>query len=181
MTATQSGGGARLPLLGLRRRPGRLARAVMRTPQALYDRGWSWMFGHVFVSITYRGRTTGKRRQTVAMALAFDPATHEVIVCSAWGPDSEWLRNLHARPALHIMIGGESYAPEQRFLTEDESTAVAREFLRCHPWRSRLIAAVLGWGDLGTETALREFVRSHPFVAFAPPRTAFRNTSTTRS
>jgi hypothetical protein len=57
------------PLLGLRRRPGRLALAVMRIPRPLHGRGWGWMLDHTFLLIAHQGRKTGKRRETVAMAL----------------------------------------------------------------------------------------------------------------
>ena len=102
------------PLLGLRRQPGRLALAVMRLPRPLYHRGWGWLLDHTFLLIAHQGRKTGKRRETVAMALAYDPDTREAVVFSAWGPNTEWIRNLRAHPALQIQIGRESYVPEQR-------------------------------------------------------------------
>lgn len=160
------------PLLGLRRQPGRLALAAMRLPRPLYQRGWGWMLDHIFLLIAHQGRKTGKRRETVAMALSYDPDTREAVVFSAWGPNTEWIRNLRAHPALQIQIGREAYVPEQRFLSEDESVAVVREFQRRHPWRTRLFAAILGWGDLSSETAVKEFVRSRPFVSFRPTREA---------
>ena len=43
-----------------------------------------------------QGRKTRKRREAVAMALTYDPGTREAIVCSAWGPNTEWIRNLRA-------------------------------------------------------------------------------------
>jgi hypothetical protein len=100
------------------------------------------------------------------------PGHARAIVFSAWGPNTEWIRNLRAHPALQIQIGRESYIPEQRFLSEDESIAVVDEFRRRHPWRVRLFAAILGWGGLSSDTAVREFVRDRPFVLFrpAPPR-----------
>jgi deazaflavin-dependent oxidoreductase (nitroreductase family) len=158
----------RRPLLGLRRQPGRLVLAAMRVPRPLYRHGWGWMLDHTFLLIVHRGRKTGKRRETVAMALAYDPHTREAVVFSAWGPNTEWIRNLRAHPALQIQIGREAYVPEQQFLSEDESVAVVREFQRRHPWRTRLFAAILGWGDLSSETAVREFVRTRPFVSFRP-------------
>jgi deazaflavin-dependent oxidoreductase (nitroreductase family) len=160
------------PLLGLRPQPGRLVLALMRLPRPLYRRGWGWMLDHTFLLIVHQGRKTGKRRETVAMALAYDPDTREAVVFSAWGPDTEWIRNLRAHPALLIQIGREAYVPEQQFLSEDESVAVVREFQRRHPWRTRLFAAILGWGDLSSETAVREFVRSRPFVSFRPAKRA---------
>ena len=160
------------PFLGLRRQPGRLVLAAMRLPRPLYDRGWGWLLGHTFLLITHEGRKTGKPHETVAMALTYDPETHQAVVFSAWGPNTEWIRNLRARPALRIQIGHESYSPEQRFLSEDESVAVAVEFRRRHPWRIRLFAAILGWGDLGSEAAVRDFVRNRPFVSFRPAQPA---------
>jgi deazaflavin-dependent oxidoreductase (nitroreductase family) len=156
------------PLLGLRGQPGRIALAFMRMPRPLYHRGWGRMLDHTFLLIVHRGRKTGKRRETVAMALSYDPETREVVVCSAWGPNTEWMRNLRARPALEIQIARERYVPEQHFLSEDEAVAVGLEFRRRHPWRLRLLAAILGWGDLSSETAVRKFVRSRPFVSFRP-------------
>ena len=163
---------ARRPLLGLRRQPGRLALVAMRVPRPLYHRGWGWMLDHVFLLIAHRGRKTGMRRETVAMALAYDRDTREAVVFSAWGTNTEWIRNLRAHPALQIEIGREAYVPEQRFLSDDESVAVVREFQRRHPWRTRFFAAILGWGDLSSETAVTEFVRSRPFVSFRPTRAA---------
>jgi deazaflavin-dependent oxidoreductase (nitroreductase family) len=157
-------------LLGLRRQPGRLALAAMRLPRPLYHRGWGRLLGHTFLLITHQGRKTGLRRETVAMALAYDPETEEAVVFSAWGPNTEWVRNLRANPALQIQIGRETYLPEQRFLSEDEAVAVATEFRQRHPWRLRLFAAILGWGDLSTEAAMREFVRARPFLSFSPGR-----------
>jgi deazaflavin-dependent oxidoreductase (nitroreductase family) len=157
------------PLFGVRRQPGRLALALMRLPRPIYRRGWGRLLGHTFLLIVHEGRKSGKRRETVAMALTYDPQTHEAVVCSAWGAETEWIRNLRARPALEIRIGRESFTPEQRFLSEDEGVAVAVEFLRRHPRRARIIAAILGWGDLGTEAAVRDFVRRRPFVSFAAP------------
>jgi deazaflavin-dependent oxidoreductase (nitroreductase family) len=140
----------------------------MRLPRPLYRHGLGRLLGHTFLLIAHRGRVSGKRRETVAMALSFDAVRREVVVCSAWGANTEWIRNLRSAPALEIRIGGDSFVPEQRFLSEDEAVAVAVAFGRRHPRRLRFLARVLGWGDLGTEPAVRELVRSRPFVAFRP-------------
>ena len=108
------------PLLGLRRQPGRLALALMRTPRPLYHRGWGWLLGHTFLLITHQGRKTGKRRETVAMVLTYDPDTREAVIFSAWGPNTEWMRNLRAHPALRDPDRTRRYLPEQHFLSEDE-------------------------------------------------------------
>lgn len=168
MTAGAHQAGHRKPLLGLRRAPGRLALQVMRLPRPLYRRGWGGLLGHVFLMITHVGRKTGNPRQTVAMALTYNRETREVVVCSAWGAGTDWIRNLRASPALRIEIGSESYVPIHRFLSEDESLAVATEFRRRHPWRLRLFSRTLAWGNLDSDQAIREFVRTRPFVQFRP-------------
>jgi deazaflavin-dependent oxidoreductase (nitroreductase family) len=160
------------PLFGLRRQPGRLVLTAMRLPRPLYHRGFGWLLGHTFLLITHQGRKTGKPHETVAMALTYDPDTRETVVCSAWGPNTEWIRNLRPHPALRVQTGRESYIPEQRFLSQDEAVAVGLEFRDRHPARLRLFAAILGWGDLSTEPAMREFVRNRPFVSFRPAERA---------
>jgi deazaflavin-dependent oxidoreductase (nitroreductase family) len=140
----------------------------MRMPRPLYRYGYGWLLGHTFILIAHQGRKTGKRRETVAMALRYDPDTRETVVCSAWGPNTEWISNLRAHPALQIQTGHDSYVPQQRFLSEDEAAAVAVEFRSRHPHRLRLLAAILGWGDLSTQSAMHDFVRNRPFVSFRP-------------
>lgn len=144
----------------------------MRLPRPLYHHGWGRLLGHAFLLIVHQGRKTGRRRETVVMALTYDAETGEAVVCSAWGPNTEWMRNLRAHPVLQIQIGRETYVPEQAFLSEDEAVAVASEFRDRHPRRLRLFSTILGWGDLGSEAAVRDFVRSRPFVVFRPARGA---------
>lgn len=163
------GGASRRPLLGFRRRPGRLVLWVFRLPLPLYRAGYGWLLGHTFLVVTHAGRRTGQPHATAAMVLARDAATGEAVICSAWGPRTDWIRNLRARPALQIQIGRTSFVPRQRFLTAEEAFAVGVDFRRRHPWRLRLLRRVLGLGDLRSDPALRELVSTRPFVAFRPP------------
>lgn len=99
----------------------------------------------------------------VAMVLAYDQASRRAVVCSAWGPDADWVRNLRAGPAVRVDIGRETFAPSHRFLTQDEAVGVVDQFQRHHPHRVRLICRVLGW-DLSSDGARRAFVAARPFV-----------------
>jgi deazaflavin-dependent oxidoreductase (nitroreductase family) len=156
------------PLLGLRRKPGRLALAVFRMPLRAYRHDAGWLLGHTFLLLVHTGRKTGRPHSTVAMVLRYDRGTREAVICSAWGPDADWVRNLRAGPAVQVQLGRESYTPKHRFLAEDESFEVAVQFRREHPWRLRLLSTILGWGDLRDDTTAREFTRTHPFVALRP-------------
>lgn len=151
------------------RAPGRLALAVFRLPLHLYRRGWGWLLGHTFLVFVHAGRKTGTPHLAIAMVLKFDKTTQEAVICSGWGPNADWVRNLQVQPALRVQIGREYFVPEQRFLTQDEAVAVVVEFRREHPWRVRLIAKVLDW-DLRSEAAVQDFVRTRPFVGFKPER-----------
>ena len=102
------------------------------------------------------------------MVLARDPLTGEVVICSAWGPKADWVRNLRANPALQVQIGRRSFVPEHRFLSEDESFAVAEEFRSRHPRRLRLMSWILGWGELRSDATVRVFIRVGAFVALGP-------------
>ena len=155
-------------LLGLRREPGRLALAVFRMPLHAYRHDAGWLFGRTFLTFTHRGRRTGQRYDAVAMVLRDDRASGEAVICAAWGAETDWYRNLHAGPAVKVQLGRDSYVPEHRFLSDDEAFEVGIEFRRDHPHRLRLLSAVLGWGDMDNDDALRSFVHGHPFVAFRP-------------
>jgi deazaflavin-dependent oxidoreductase (nitroreductase family) len=159
------------PLLGLRRRPGRLMLAVFRSPLVLYRRGWGWLLGTTFMLLVHTGRKTGQPHLMTAMVMRWNPSTREVVIFSGWGPNSDWVRNLRARPALRVEVGRESYTPQHRFLSEDESVAVTSDFVRRHPYRVWLATRILDWPDLHSETAVRDFVGTHPFVALRPADT----------
>jgi deazaflavin-dependent oxidoreductase (nitroreductase family) len=159
-------------LLGFRRQPGRLALLVFRTPLPLYRAGLGWLFlGRTFLVLTHVGRKTGKPHATAAMVLAEDGPSGEAVICSVWGPRADWIRNLHANPALRVQIGRESFVPHHRFLSGEEAFTVGVGFRRHHPWRVRMIGRVLGV-DLRSDTEMREFISARPFVALRPAEPA---------
>jgi F420H(2)-dependent quinone reductase len=100
--------------------------------------------------------------------LRYDPGKGEAVICAAWGPRTDWYRNLHAGPAVKVQLGRESFVPVHRFLTDEEAFAVAQRFRTDHPHRLRLVSTVLGWGELRDDAVVRRFIRTHPFVAFRP-------------
>jgi len=165
-------GHPRRPLLGLRRKPGRLALGVFRMPLNAYRHDAGWMLGRTFLAFTHTGRRTGQPRDAVAMVLRYDEVNREAIICSGWGAQTDWIRNLRAGPAVNVQLGRESFTPTHRFLTDDEGFDVVAHFRAQHPHRLRLITSIFGWGDLRDDAKVRDFVRTHPFVAFRPAAAA---------
>jgi hypothetical protein len=106
------------------------------------------------------------------MVLRYDPGVREAVICSAWGPDTDWIRNIRVHPAVRVQIGHDSFVPQQHFLAEEESLAVVAGFRHEHPGRVRLLSWILGCGDLSSDTAARKFVRTRPFVSFRPADSA---------
>jgi len=137
-------------------------------PLRAYRHGRGWLLGRTFLLLVHAGRNTGQPHETVAMVLSYNDRDHEAVICSAWGPDADWIRNLRARSASEVRIGRDSFIPEHRFLTDDEALAVALDFRRRHAWRLRLMATILGWGKLNSDSALGQFVHERPFVALRP-------------
>jgi hypothetical protein len=78
------------------------------------------------------------------------------------------LRNLRAGPAVKVQIGRDSFTPDHQFLTDDEAFDVTVQFRREHSQRLRLVSGVLGRGDLRSDATVRQFIHSHPFMAFQP-------------
>lgn len=165
-TASSRVGGPHRNWLGLRKKPGRLALALFRLPLSVAHSGH--LPGRTFVTFVHTGRITGQPHEAVAMVLRSDEATGEVVICGAWGPDTDWVRNLRAGPATRVQLGQASFVPDHRFLSDEEALDVVRYFRRYHPARLRLASTALGWGDLRSDAAARDFVQSHPFIAFRP-------------
>ena len=155
------------PLLGLRRKPGRLALAVFRMPLHAYRRNVGWLFGRTFLEFVHVGRTSGRQYETVAMVLYYQRATREAVI---------------ARPGVQHRLGAQPASgcrdpspARPRFLHpaapvphRGRKLHRRRGFRRAHPWRLRLLRAILGWGDLRGDAAVRDFILNHPFVAFRP-------------
>lgn len=49
----------------------------------------------------------------------YDDRSREATVISVWG-DSQWFRNISAKPAAQVEIGLQRYTPTQRFLNAEE-------------------------------------------------------------
>jgi hypothetical protein len=71
---------------------------VFRLPVVAYSHGQGRLLGRTFLHLVHVGRRSGQEHSAVAMVLAYEPVTSEAVICSAWGPDADWLRNLRAGP-----------------------------------------------------------------------------------
>jgi deazaflavin-dependent oxidoreductase (nitroreductase family) len=130
------------------------------------------MLGRTFLEFTHAGRKSGQQYATVAMVLSYDEPCQEAVICAAWGPETDWVRNLRAGSMTTVNIARDSFTARHQFLSNDEAFAVAQAFRRRHPHRLHTMQRLLGWGDLNDDATLRKFVEGHPMVRFSPERIA---------
>jgi deazaflavin-dependent oxidoreductase (nitroreductase family) len=155
----------------LRAKPTGLLRWSLKLPIVLYRWRLGWLFGHRFLLLTHRGRTSGLIRRAVLEVVRYDPATRESVVLSGWGAAADWYRNIRAQPAIEVQTGRLRYPPQQRLLTPEEAIAVAADFERRHPIEARIAPRILGWlgwSAGGARPSWRAQAAVIPMVAFRP-------------
>ena len=143
-----------------------------RAPVYLYRWRLGWLFGHRILLLTHTGRRTGLRRQTVLEVVEYREDGPEAVVVNGFGPNSDWLLNIQAKPGEEVTVGWQHFVASHRFLDEEEAMEVMRGYER----RNRLIAPIiragltwlLGWPYRGDESDRRRLVRQLPLVAFRP-------------
>ena len=145
---------------------------LFRAPVYLYRWRLGWLFGHRLLLLTHIGRRTGLRRETVLEVVEYRKAGPEVVVANGFGPDSDWLRNIEARPGEEVTVGSQHFVASHRFLGEDEAMRV----IQGYEHRNRFIAPIvrrgfswlLGWQYRGGESDRRRLVGQLPLIAFRP-------------
>ena len=95
--------------------------------QLLWRIRLGWLMGHGLLVLTHVGRHTGKQYRTVLYVQRYDDRSREATVISVWG-DSQWFRNISAKPAAQVEIGLQRYAPTQRFLNAEEIVELEKRF-----------------------------------------------------
>jgi hypothetical protein len=94
----------------------------------------------------------------------------EVVVANAFGPNSDWLRNVQAKSDEEVTLGSQHFAASHRFLGEEEAVTA----IRGYEHRNRLIAPIVragfswlvGWKYRSTDADCRRLVRQIPLLAF---------------
>jgi deazaflavin-dependent oxidoreductase (nitroreductase family) len=144
----------------------------LRAPAYLYRWRLGWLLGHRFLQLTHIGRRTGLRHRTVLEVVEYRKEGPEVVVVNGFGPDSDWVRNIEAKPGEEVTIGSQHFVASHRLIGEEEATRVIQNYER----RNRFIAPIvrrgfswlLGWRYCGSDADRRQLVRQLPLIAFRP-------------
>lgn len=145
---------------------------LLRVPVFLYRWHLGWLLGHRLLLLTHIGRRTGLRRQTVLEVVEYRKQGPEVVVANGFGPNSDWIRNIEAKPGEEVTVGSQHFIASHRWLGEEEAMRVIQGYER----RNRFIAPIvragfswlLGWPYHGGENERRQLVTQLPLLAFRP-------------
>ena len=145
---------------------------LFRAPVYLYYWHLGWLFGKRLLLLAHTGRRSGLRRQTLLEVVEYRNEGPEVVVANGFGPDSDWVRNIQAKPDEEVTVGSEHFAASHRFLDQEEAAAV----ICGYEHRNRFIAPIvragfswlLGWKYHSTDTDRRRLVIQIPLLAFRP-------------
>ncbi len=143
-----------------------------RAPVYLYRWRLGWLFGRRCLLLTHTGRRTGLRRQTVLEVVDYRKEGPEVVVVNGFGPNSDWVRNIEAKPDEEVTVGSQHFAASHRFLGEEEATEVMKDYEHRNWFIAPIIRLglswLLGWQYHGSDKDRRELVRRIPLIAFGP-------------
>lgn len=153
-------------------RPGPLLRRVLRAPTALYDHDLGWLFGHRLLRLTHSGRRSGRPYETVLEVIGIDRPSREVFVLVGFGTDSDWYRNIQARPPTEVVVGRARFRPAFRVLDDDEAADVVADYERDNWWMTPIVRRgfswLAGWRYDGSSAARHRLVQQLPVVGFRP-------------
>lgn len=156
------------------RKPGPLARRLLRAPARLYDWNLGWLLAHRFLLLTHVGRRPGKTHRTVLEVIGTRRAADEFLVVAGLGRSANWYRNLQAHPAAEVAVGRRRFRPQHRTLDEQEAVAALADYERRNrlaaPVVRRMLSWLVGWRYDGSDEGRRRLARELPVVAFRPAR-----------
>lgn len=146
---------------------------LFRAPLPLFHLGLGRLFGKRILLLTHIGRRTGVRRETLLEVVEYRHDGPEVVVANGFGPGSDWVRNIQAKPDdVEVTVGSQHFAAKHRFLGEQEAARVIKDY----EYRNRLIALIVrkgfswlvGWQYRGSADDRQKFVQQIPLIAFRP-------------
>jgi len=146
---------------------------LFRAPVPFFHLGLGRLFAKRILLLTHTGRRTGLRRETLLEVVEYRKNGPEVVVANGFGPESDWVRNIEAKPdAVEVTIGSRHFAAKHRFLGEQEAVKVIEDYEH----RNKFIAPIvrqgfswlLGWRYQGTQDDRQRLVRQLPLIAFRP-------------
>jgi len=148
--------------------PRGLSRLLYRFPIILYQAGLGRLFGRRFLMLTHIGRISGQTRYAVLEVIRYDETDETYYVLSAFGGQSDWVRNLRAAPEVEVSVGGRLLQMKAGFLSELDTEREMLDYARRHPFAARQLTRLIGYRVDGCEEGYRALARHLLVVCFRP-------------
>ena len=148
-------------------KPKGLLRWALRAPRWLYHIGLGWVLGERFLMLSYVGRRSGLRRETVIEVIGHDKEKDIYFVASGWGTRSDWYRSILANPAVSIQVGKRRFDARAQTLDLEESVQRLSAYASKHPAAFHELSRLMTGNALkGTEQECRQMAQSVPVIGF---------------
>jgi deazaflavin-dependent oxidoreductase (nitroreductase family) len=150
------------------RRPGRLARLLLKAPVLIFRWHLGFLLGRRFLLVTHVGRRSGQTYQTVVEVVG--SRGRRWYVMSGFGRTSDWYLNVREAGTAEVGVGRGA----SRVKVRELDTAAAVDVIAAYERRNRLIAPVIrralsrqvGWRYTGTDSERGRLVSQLPILEF---------------
>jgi deazaflavin-dependent oxidoreductase (nitroreductase family) len=123
--------------------PSRLLRLLFRLPLIAYRVGLGGIIPNQ-IMLTTVGRKSGEPHQVVLDIIGSDKTKGMYYVSVAFGPRSDWFRNLRADPTVRAQIGRRKFTARAVILPRKEAEEMLVEFVGLHRRYARIMMRVIG-------------------------------------
>ena len=146
-----------------RKPPTGLSRILFRLPIGRYRLRLGWVMGDRFVLLHHIGRKSGLPREAVVEVVAREGACW--VICSGFGTESQWYRNVMAHPDIDITSRSRRVAVHARQLSAQEAAQQMADYTRRHPRAAERLAGYMGFSGPDASTQIAEEL---PFLELCP-------------
>lgn len=143
-------------------------RWIARAPIWLYGHRLGWIVTGRFILLNHVGRKSGLPRKAIVEVGRHDKRTGSYVVCSGWGEQSQWFKNLMAHPETAIQVRNRRIAVTAHRLSADQGGDEMVAYSRRHPHVAKRLARFMGFEVDGSEAGYRHVGQSLPFIRLDP-------------
>lgn len=146
--------------------PKGLRRTFARLPIHLYRLRLGWLLGERFLLLHHIGRISGKPRQVVLEVVEHTDGGY--VVCSGFGRQADWYRNVLEHPDVTIQVGRNRRAATAHPVPAPEGGETMARYASRHPKAAVRLARLMGFTVDGTADDYRRVGRELPFLRLTP-------------
>jgi deazaflavin-dependent oxidoreductase (nitroreductase family) len=138
---------------------GPLFKWLFKIPILQYRLGLGWMIGNYVLLLTTTGRRSGRPRHT-PLEYVYDPAHDRYRVAAGWAGNTDWYRNLRARPRVDVQVGRRRFTALAEPASDEEVARYMQSVSQRHP---RMDATWQRWCDRPLDGSFESYLYAARF------------------